>query len=129
MYGSPEARICPRWCWTQKSQALRIRFTSSVGRLACTCRSRASNRRSMASRSAIGRTAEISPFEVGVGVGISVVVGCRTVAMLHYRPELYLGHDWATEPLIYPEDAALNHALCNASNTGIRIPNFSRLTP
>src|ERR1017187_938797 len=91
MYGSPEARICPSRCLTQKSHALRIRETSSLGRLACTWRRRASKRWLIESGSLRGapaaRTTTYASSEgVGDALGTSSGTVCRTVAMLHYRP-------------------------------------------
>jgi hypothetical protein len=62
---------------------------------------------------------------LGVVVGTSTVVGCRTVAMLHYRPDLYLGHDWATEPLIHPEDAPLSIMPLRRVHCQQGIPEFA----
>ncbi len=110
MYGSPEARVCPAWCCTQKSHALRMSETSSLSRLACTWRNSFSKRWSMISWVILGfstTTAEApaarvrfgwrpatiaSPAESCEALTLSAGEECRTVAMLHYRPLLFNGH-------------------------------------
>src|SRR5579875_1687819 len=107
MYGSPEARTCPAWCCVQNSHALRIRETSSLGRLACTWRRSSLNLRFNESCECwpralfgAGRTIPAVPpdsAEIGlVEIVVSAAEGsirdpsagtvCRTVAMIHYRP-------------------------------------------
>src|SRR5579859_3183712 len=105
MYGSPEARICPAWCCTQKSHAFRISETSSLGRFAVTCRSIRSNRLSISAALTVlrgfeeGATCSLVVGGVPSKVAAEAVVSgdawgtleesagivCRTVAMLHYR--------------------------------------------
>src|SRR6266702_1733168 len=106
MYGSPEARIWPKWFLTQNSHALRIRETSSLGRLAWTCRSMASNRSSMGNWSLgglrSGTRAATRPWspESGEESGTSAGIGCRTVAMLHYRLQVFIRHHRAEIPAL-----------------------------
>src|SRR5580692_746867 len=92
MYGSPEARICPSWCCTQKSQALRIRPTSSLGRLACTWRKSDSNLSSIAWGSAKGWVRWPASAVNGGALEFSAGMVWRTVAMLHYRPDAFGEH-------------------------------------
>ena len=75
---------------------------SSLGRLACTWRSRASNRSSMGRSGVAGPTSEaetdIFPGETGTRSEPSAGMACRTVAMLHYRPLVFCPHE-RTQPL------------------------------
>src|SRR5450432_1381979 len=108
MYGSPEARFWPEWCCTQKSHALRISDRSSLGRLARTCRRKASKRCSISAALmvlggggaggwATGDTLSSSSdgFEspsAGGTLGVSPGIDCRRVAMLYYRPIKFQKH-------------------------------------
>src|SRR5690349_14825071 len=103
MYGSPEARSWPAWCCTQNSHAFRISETSSLGRLACTWRKSLSIRTSIISWVILGAAGELvacplssatptSPPAPGTTPTFSGGEEDSMVAMLHYRPLLFDGH-------------------------------------